>query len=110
MRGRHNDTRDACVRCQVARCGDGFVQRGVEQCDEGLANNDDQADACRTNCQRAACGDGVIDQGEACDDGEANSDQEPDACRSGCVLPACGDGVRTPERLVTTATRGCGRA
>ena len=89
----NNDTRDACVRCQVARCGDGFVQRGVEQCDEGLANNDDQADACRTNCQRAACGDGVIDQGEACDDGEANSDQEPDACRSGCVLPACGDGV-----------------
>ena len=37
--------------CVVASCGDGFVQRGEEVCDDG--NNDD-GDACDGDCQGPA--------------------------------------------------------
>lgn len=50
-------------------CGDGDLDPG-EACDEGTANSDTVADACRTTCLLAACGDGVVDGGEACDDGD----------------------------------------
>ena len=73
-------------------CGDGVVDAG-EGCDDGAANSDIDADACRNNCQPAFCGDGVFDAGEACDSGNANSDTEADACRTSCVLPSCGDGA-----------------
>ena len=89
----NNNTRDGCVSCQLARCGDGYAQRGVEACDEGLANSDLEPNACRTNCERAHCGDGILDDGETCDEGEANSDEQPDACRTQCVLATCGDSV-----------------
>ncbi len=52
----------------AARCGDGVVQ-GEEACDDGEANSDTLADACRTTCLLPACGDGVVDAEEACDDG-----------------------------------------
>ncbi|PKN53818.1 MAG: hypothetical protein CVU56_29860, partial [Deltaproteobacteria bacterium HGW-Deltaproteobacteria-14] len=51
-----------------AICGNGALEAG-EQCDDGLANSDALADACRTTCQAAHCGDGVTDSAEACDDG-----------------------------------------
>lgn len=73
-------------------CGDARVG-GIEACDNGAANSDTLADACRTNCTRARCGDGVQDRGEACDAGEANSNLTPNGCRAACVLPRCGDGV-----------------
>ncbi len=76
----------------LAVCGDGIVQLG-EVCDDGAANSDQIADACRTDCREAFCGDNVIDTGESCDDGGANSDSEPDACRSHCAPAVCGDGV-----------------
>jgi cysteine-rich repeat protein len=42
---------DACVEgCKDARCGDGFIQEGVEACEDG---NDDPSDGC-ANCQIAA--------------------------------------------------------
>ena len=90
----NRDDADGCVVCQVARCGDGAVQLGIEGCDAGDdANSDEVADACRTDCQLARCGDGTIDSGEACDDGDQNAAGVPDRCRVNCVLPACGDGV-----------------
>ncbi|MFY0535322.1 DUF4215 domain-containing protein [Nannocystis pusilla] len=50
-------------------CGDGQLDPG-EQCDDG---NDDDADACRSDCQPATCGDGVVQRGvEECDDGPNN--------------------------------------
>lgn len=64
-------------------CGDGVAQKG-EECDEGAANSDTEANACRTTCAAPACGDGVADDGEGCDEGAANSDEEPDACRNDC--------------------------
>ncbi len=40
-------TTDACIQCQTAFCGDGFVRMGVEECDDG--NNVD-TDACANDC------------------------------------------------------------
>jgi hypothetical protein len=58
----------ACLEgCRASFCGDGVVNPG-EVCDNGVANSDAVADACRTTCQPAACGDGVVDSGEACDE------------------------------------------
>ncbi len=72
-------------------CGDDVVGDG-EECDDGKANSDELADACRTNCKEASCGDGVIDirLNETCDDGNTIDD---DACNNLCHLSSCGDGV-----------------
>jgi hypothetical protein len=64
-----------------------------ESCDNGAANSDSAANACRTSCTAATCGDGVVDTGEGCDAAAANSDTAADACRTSCALPSCGDGV-----------------
>jgi len=63
-------------------CGDGVVE-GAEACDEGAANSDTAADACRTDCRVPGCGDGVPDSGEACDDGNP---QGGDGCTPLCTL------------------------
>ncbi len=51
-----------------AGCGDSVVG-GFEECDDGPANSDEAADACRSDCRSARCGDSVVDTGETCDDG-----------------------------------------
>jgi cysteine-rich repeat protein len=71
----------------AARCGDGIVWQGVEECDDG---NDSDTDGCPTNCLAARCGDGIVWQGvEECDDG---NDSDTDACLTSCVAASCGDG------------------
>ena len=71
-----------------ATCGDGIVQAGVEDCDDG---NDIDTDSCRSNCLPARCGDGVVQENvEACDDG--NQD-DADACKTDCTEAVCGDGI-----------------
>ena len=42
-------------------CGDGVVQVGVEDCDDG---NENPFDACSNDCSRAQCGDGEVEEGE----------------------------------------------
>jgi cysteine-rich repeat protein len=42
---------DACPACQAAACGDGFVQQGVEACDDG---NADDGDGCSAACELEA--------------------------------------------------------
>ncbi|MFK8000224.1 MAG: MYXO-CTERM sorting domain-containing protein [Polyangiales bacterium] len=76
----------------VPPCGDGEIDAG-EACDDGAANSDTEADACRTDCSLPTCGDAIADEAEECDDGEDNSDEEPNACRLDCAAPSCGDGV-----------------
>ena len=63
-------------------CGDGVLDAG-ELCDDGAANSDTEADACRTDCVPAGCGDGVIDSGEDCDDGNTVA---ADGCGASCVV------------------------
>ena len=74
----------------VPVCGDGIVDAG-EQCDDGVANSDVLADACRTDCTYPYCGDGVVDTGEACDEG-INNDDNGD-CTTQCAYGGCGNGV-----------------
>ncbi|MCA9699513.1 MAG: DUF4215 domain-containing protein, partial [Myxococcales bacterium] len=71
----------------TAVCGDGIVQEGVEECDDG---NDVDADACGNDCMLPVCGDGVAEGDEACDDG---NDFDGDECTNLCALPSCGDGI-----------------
>jgi cysteine-rich repeat protein len=66
----------------VGFCGDGRVHE-PETCDDGEANNDRIADACRTDCQSPRCGDGVTDEGESCDDGNTIG---ADGCAPGCRI------------------------
>lgn len=94
--------------CSAPLCGDGLTNpfftpdggRGVEQCDNGLANSD--IAACTSDCRDAFCGDGfervdIVDPldplHEECDLGVGNSDVDPDTCRTNCLDPYCGDGV-----------------
>ena len=72
---------DACETGLLSQCGNGALEAG-EQCDDGNANSDTVADACRTNCQSAHCGDGVPDTGEACDDGNPF---DGDGCETDCT-------------------------
>ncbi len=48
-------------------CGDGVLEPGTEQCDEGTANSDTRPSSCRENCVLPRCGDGVLDFNEQCD-------------------------------------------
>jgi len=74
--------------CAAAQCGDGVIQSGVDQCDDGNVVN---TDGCLNTCVTARCGDGVLRAGlETCDDGNTNN---TDACLNTCVPARCGDGV-----------------
>jgi len=89
----------SCVVCGTAcqevagetrRCGDGTIDDDDgEDCDDGDANSNEDADACREDCTAARCGDGVRDSDERCDDG---NDDEDDGCTSDCDDRVCGDG------------------
>lgn len=78
---------DACPSsCRRARCGDLFVQAGVEECDDGNSSNVDKCVSCRL----ATCGDGFRRQGyEDCDDGNTDA---TDSCTTECKRAVCGDG------------------
>jgi len=74
-------------------CGDAQMDAD-EACDDG---NDDDTDACLSNCQLASCGDGIVHAGvEACDDG--TNDGAYGGCNPGCgaLAPHCGDGAVQP--------------
>src|SRR5262249_42970281 len=92
-------------------CGDGNVDEG-EECDDGPNNDDEEPNACRTDCTRARCGDGVVDDAppalEDCDDGnQLDGDDCPSTCKFGIVLKPqlilgkglCGD---TPQDIEVT--------
>jgi len=87
------------VECKLGpRCGDGVVQEGHEECDNGV-NTDGYAatgDACSPDCTLPPkCGDGNVqlDYGEECDLGENNDDTRYEGCTTQCKLgPFCGDG------------------
>lgn len=96
----NNDPYDGCVNCQEPRCGDGYVQTGVdympngiEECDDGNSN---QFDSC-VSCRFARCGDGIVfgppnGGQEQCDDGNINSN---DGCSASCQPEACAETDRT---------------
>jgi cysteine-rich repeat protein len=105
----NGDDSDGCVRCELARCGDGFLREGEEQCDDGNAENDDD---CVEGCAPARCGDGFVHAAsEECDEGADNADTR--ACTSACVAAQCGDGLvfegaEECDDANDVATDGCG--
>ncbi len=84
------------------QCGDSFIS-GTEECDNGQANSDTTANACRTSCVNPSCGDGVVDNGEGCDDGNSANG---DGCSPSCATEdADQDGVNDGlENAQCTAT------
>jgi cysteine-rich repeat protein len=83
------DSNDCLDDCASARCGDGFVETGVEECDQGDGvNSDTLADRCRLDCVAAGCGDGVVDTPENCD-----TSGESATCDADCTFVGCGDGT-----------------
>jgi cysteine-rich repeat protein len=95
----NTDPTDACTdTCQIAKCGDGIVEVGVEQCDDGNRVNDD---ACSNKCTRTSCGDGIVQAGEECDDGNTIPN---DGCTD-CILdpvPCNADGFDARVCLAKT--------
>jgi len=113
----NSDSTDTCIQCRLARCGDGFLQDGVEVCDDGNQNiNDDCPDGVDGTCQPARCGDGLVktfradpgDTTEECDCGDTTLSSDPAnpvacvginssaanaACRQDCTASRCGDGI-----------------
>lgn len=73
---------DDAAPVPAPRCGNGVVDDG-EACDDGAANSDTAADACRRDCLPARCGDTVVDLGEACDDGNGIGG---DGCDAACAV------------------------
>jgi cysteine-rich repeat protein len=84
-------TAPCLLSCVRNVCGDGFVEQGREDCDDGDPDGGD----CPADCQQAVCGDGLIEGDEGCDLGEDNDDDG--ACTTACQPPGCGDGRVQPD-------------
>lgn len=88
-------------------CGDGAIEAGVEECDDG---NDSNTDACVGDCKSAVCGDTFVREGvEECDDGNASN---TDDCVGDCKSAICGDafvwdGVEACDDGNAIDTDGC---
>lgn len=97
---KNNDATDACVNCQKAVCGDGFLHAGAEECDGGKANSD--TGDCTLKCKLPACGDGFLQKGigEQCDDGNLDAN---DGCSGACAVEKCGDGIQQSNETCDTA-------
>jgi hypothetical protein len=120
-----NDKHGPCLpTCRKAQCGDGLVQTGLEECDDGPSSSLENSECpyglkrC-TLCSRCKwrgaegpfCGDGVRQQDfEACEEGQRNGATSCDYGTSSCQIckadcsgfserkgPSCGDGRRDVE-------------
>jgi fibro-slime domain-containing protein len=100
-----------------SRCGDGTVDGGFEECDNGLNTSTRffGAGDCAPGCQLPpSCGDQVIDGAfEDCDNGAQNAAPGTyGACDTECQIgPRCGDGVKqlgAGEECDTGANNGSG--
>lgn len=68
--------------CIFPYCGDGSVNNGGEQCDDGNnTNGDGCSSSCSTEAPPETCGNGSVGVGESCDDGNASSG---DGCNANC--------------------------
>lgn len=79
--GRANNDNAACTTsCLLAVCGDGLVEAGPEDCDDG-----GESAVCNADCTLSSCGDGIINgsAGEDCD-GQTIAQGTCDGCALSC--------------------------
>jgi len=79
--GEGNNDNGACTTaCQLAVCGDGLVEVGAEDCDDG-----GESATCNVDCTSASCGDGIVNAaaGESCD-AEAIDNGSCETCELVC--------------------------
>ena len=102
--GPANSPNGACTdTCQKAACGDGKVETGVEDCDNGKNASGSNFDSptCTATCKASRCGDKIVQQGEQCDDGPLNG-TPGDACAATCqYVPVTCPGNGTIDLNVT---------
>lgn len=76
----NNTNTSACLPdCKLARCGDGLVQDGLEDCDLGDTGNSHEYGGCNpVTCKWGPrCGDGQVDApNEVCDPGDPESQND----------------------------------
>jgi cysteine-rich repeat protein len=85
---------DACVdNCLPARCGDGYIWSGMEECDDGNMSletcpyNEGPCKVCDEDCRLVdgvliSCGDGMVQSNEKCDD----FNMQCGTCSSNCQV------------------------
>lgn len=97
---------DSCDECQEpavpCSCGDGVVDEGCEECDDG-AENGIAGSNCTAECtlessssNPPSCGDNNVDPGEGCDNGNLNG-VAGSVCTAECSYNSCGDGHLGPD-------------
>ncbi|MFH1766506.1 MAG: Ig-like domain-containing protein [Patescibacteria group bacterium] len=119
----NDDTNDTCTNeCSANVCGDGYLNFGVEDCDEGNDNGElcsaaygSSCSYCSESCRLIStsgtfCGDGVINGGEYCDSGAvpigfgicnggANNglvcESSGDCNGNSCAFPVCASDCRS---------------
>ncbi len=107
---------DSCVDCMDARCGDTFVETGVEECDTLAVGTKECSpfDGPTPGCRFMVCGNGIVDApAENCDDHNVNPN---DGCSTACRIEFCGDSAvqmpreacdPTPGGNTTAGSAGC---
>ena len=116
----NDDETDECLSsCILASCGDGFIQVGVEECDDGNTQSEQclygetQCMVCAADCTEQSggtsfCGDNEVNGAEGCDDGNTVTEaceyslQSCTICAANCTeqpgdTSFCGDGIRDEE-------------
>jgi cysteine-rich repeat protein len=81
----NTDNTDACVQCRFASCGDGFIQEGVEECEDIGRCNINSIDPtlgppCQSDDECELTGECLAISGDGCD--------------SQCLIEVCGNGIQ----------------
>jgi len=114
------DNNDACRNdCRLNVCGDGFVNTGIEACDDGNTANETSCpygmaicQLCNMNCNNVenltgnVCGDGTMGGPEACDDGNTFNETACPYGLTSCTL--CNDVCTATITPTTVAYCGDG--
>ncbi|HWU89286.1 MAG TPA: DUF4215 domain-containing protein [Kofleriaceae bacterium] len=92
--------------CTLPKCGDGHLNRMLEQCDPGavdLNGNGTDSASCNGDCTPVVCGDHHVNHaaGEECEFADPGSVHDTADCNADCTRPRCGDNRTNPFAFST---------